>query len=148
LNTDGAHLSPHPAPLRHELKVHEGFFALFGGPLAWFVQLCAGFALASQPCFDGGERLTVPPVASDWTCPAMISLMAAAIALALVSAWVSWRVFTRTREEADGDHRHLMEAGAGRTRFLALWGLILGAGFAVATVLTGAGFILLPRCAG
>jgi hypothetical protein len=47
------------------------FFALFGGPLAWFLQLNAGFALASQPCFQNGERTGMPHLAADWTGPAI-----------------------------------------------------------------------------
>ncbi len=148
MSVQDAPSNPHPAPLRHRLKPGEGFFALFGGPIAWFVQLCAGDALASQPCFAGGERLAAPSFAVDWTWPAMVALMLAAIAIALLSSLISWRAFARTRREAAGDHAHVMEVGAGRTRFLALWGVILGAGFAVTTVLTGAGFMLLPRCAG
>jgi hypothetical protein len=41
-----------------------------------------------------------------------------------------------------------MEAGAARTRFLALWGALLGGGFALATAITGVAFVTLPRCAG
>ena len=42
----------------------------------------------------------------------------------------------------------LMEIGAGRTRFLALWGMVLGVGFALAAAITAVAFIVLPRCAG
>ena len=42
----------------------------------------------------------------------------------------------------------VMEVGSGRTRFLALWGIFLGAGAAVTIVLTAVAFWVLPRCAG
>jgi hypothetical protein len=118
-----------PAPGR----LRESFFGLFGGPLAWFVQLCCGFALASQPCFLGGTRVAAPPPALQWTWPAMIFLMAAAVAIALLSLLVSWRTFTRS---------------TGRTRFLALWGILLGGSFALAAAFTAVAFLTLPRCAG
>jgi hypothetical protein len=130
------------------VRVHEGLFALFGGPLAWFVQLNAGYALASQPCFLDGARVAAPTIAPDWTWPLMIALISVAVIVALGSALLSWRVYSRTEGEAQGDHRHVMEVGSGRTRFLALWGIFLGAGSAIATLLTAVGFWVLPRCAG
>lgn len=130
------------------MKRHESFFALFGGPLAWYLQLCAGYALASEPCFRSGGRLQAPVAALQWTWSAMLLSMAAAVAVALVSLTVSWRAYGRTKEEAPGETAHLMEAGAGRTRFLALWGVLLGSGFALATAITGVAFVTMPRCAG
>jgi hypothetical protein len=36
----------------------------------------------------------------------------------------------------------------GRTRFLALWGTVFGAAFAIAAAFTAVAFFILPRCAG
>jgi hypothetical protein len=143
-----ARLSHHPAPHADRVKLHESFYALFGGPIAWFLQLCGGYALASQPCFIEGTRAAAPLVSASWTWPAMIALMVTAVLVSLIALFVSWRAFTRTRNEAQGDQHHLMETGAGRTRFLALWGMVLGSGFAIATAFTAVGFMTLPRCAG
>ena len=143
-----APLTHHPAPKRHAVRLHESFFALFGGPIAWFVQLNVGFALASQPCFRNGERTVMPQWMPDWTWEAMIALMILACAVALLAALVSWRAWARTGDEAAGDHRHVLEVGSGRTRFLALWGVVLGTGSALATALTAVAFFFLPRCAG
>ena len=143
---DAQHLSHHPAPKRGAVRPHESFFALFAGPIAWFVQLNAGFALASQPCFVNGARaLTLP---HDWTRPAMLGLVVATCALALVACALSWRAYKRTEDESPGDHRHLLEVGTGRTRFLAIWGVYLSAGAALVTILTALAFMVLPRCAG
>ncbi len=141
-------LDRHPARHRDRLALHESLFALFGGPIAWFIQLCAGFALASEPCFSGGQLLAAPPPGSGWTWPAMIVLLAVGVLMALLSLLMSWRAFKRLRAEAQGDSGHGTEAGAERTRFLAIWGMLLGGGFAVATALTVVGFMTLPRCAG
>lgn len=144
--SDAQHLSRHPAPKRDALRPHEGFFALFGGPVAWFIQLNAGFALASQPCFIEGTRVLDLP--HDATRAVMLSLIAAACAVALIAMAVSWRAYKRTEDESAGDHRHLLEVGSGRTRFLALWGVYLSAGSALVTLMTAMAFIVLPRCAG
>jgi len=124
------------------------FFGVLGGPLAWFIQLCAGYALASAPCFRDGVRVIAPLPVLQWTWPAMIIAMLASVAIALLALGVSWRVFRRTQQEAGGGSVHFLEMGAGRTRFLALWGVLLGSAFAIATAMTALAFTLLPRCAG
>jgi hypothetical protein len=87
------------APQAYRVKLHESFFGLFGGPIAWFLQLCAGYALASGPCFRGGERLAAPVPALQWTLLAMLLSMAAAVVIALLSLLVSWRAYRRTKDE-------------------------------------------------
>jgi hypothetical protein len=136
------------APQAQHVKAHESLFGLLGGPIAWYLQLCGGYALASEPCFRSGHRSLAPPPSLHWTWPAMILLMTAAVAIALMSLLVSWRTFKRTRQEAGGDAHQLMEVSAGRTRFLALWGMLLGSGFALAAAITAVAFVTVPRCAG
>ena len=138
----------HPAPQADRVKRLEVFFGLCAGPLAWLLQSSAGYALASEPCFRDGVRAIAPPQALQWTWPAMLGVTTAAIAISLLSLWVSWRAFKRTQREVSGDSRHLMDIGTGRTRFLALWGAIVGALFAIASAMTYVAFLLLPRCAG
>jgi hypothetical protein len=138
-------VSHHPAPQRQVLP-RQSFFAVFGGPLAWFLQLNADFALASNPCFINNERSIVPHLSPDWTWRAMIVIAVAALAVALAATLVAWRAYRLTKEESSGDH-DLMEIGAGRTRFLALWGTCLGAGSAL-IIMTTLAFFALPRCAG
>ena len=106
----------------------------------------ADFALASNPCFINNERSIVPHLSPDWTWRAMIVIAVAALAVALAATLVAWRAYRLTKEESSGDH-DLMEIGAGRTRFLALWGICLGAGSAL-IIMTTLAFFALPRCAG
>jgi hypothetical protein len=72
--------------------------------------------------------------------------MLAAVMFALLALGVSCRALRRTQRAASGGSAHDM--GAGRTRFLALWGVLLGSAFAIAAAMTAVAFILLPRCAG
>jgi hypothetical protein len=144
--SDAQHVSAHPAPKRDAVGRWESFFALFGGPIAWFIQLNAGFALASQPCFVEGTRAV--NISNDWSRPAILILVAATCAIALAAMFISWRAYQRTADESNGDHLHVMEVGTGRTRFLALWGVCLSAGAALVTILTAIAFMVLPRCAG
>lgn len=142
------------APLAHQSdsrRSHQRRFAsvfgLVGGPLAWFVQMCAGYALASWPCFPKDHRMVSPLAGYAWTSPAMVIALVAGVAVALAALFVSWRELIRTRH-ANADQRHQIESGAGRARFLALWGIFLGGGFALTTVITAFAFVVLPRCAG
>ena len=141
-------MSHHPAPHRDRVTFIELAFGVAGGPLAWFAQLNAGYALASWPCFPQDQRMASPLEGYAWSGAAMVAVMIAAVCIALLAIGISWRAFQRTRDEGSGDHGHLMEVGTGRTRFLAFWGVVLGIGFTLATLLTGIAFVVLPRCAG
>ena len=143
-----ASLSHHPAPHRDRVSSLESVFGLLGGPGAWFIQLCAGYTLASWPCFPLDERRVLPLRNYDWTLEAIIAVSIGAILIAAASAIVSWNALRRTRDEAKGDHRHLLEVGTGRTRFLAMWGTALGSVFALVSAMTTIAFWVLPRCAG
>lgn len=138
----------HPAPHASRVSPGESFFGLFAGPLAWVVQLYGGYALANQPCFRGGTPAAAPSPALEWTWPAMVALTVVAVAVSLIAFGVSMRAFNRARNETHGGPHHVMEVGAGRTRFLALWGMVLGAGFALAAAITAVAFIAVPRCTG
>lgn len=128
------------------MSASRTFFALFGGPLAWFLQLNAGFALATQPCFVDNQRASAPTFA--WSWPAIIAIAVAACAVALSATLIAWRDYQRSKHEGSHEHPDLLEVGAGRTRFLALWGVCFGAGSAVVIVATAIGFCFLPRCGG
>jgi hypothetical protein len=123
-------------------------FGLLGGPLAWYAQLCAGYALASWPCFARDERRLAPLAGYEWTRPAMIATLIAGVVIGTAALLASYRGYRRARHEIAGDARHLLEKGGGRRSFLALWGMMLAAGFAATTLLTAIDLLLLPRCAG
>jgi hypothetical protein len=125
---------------------YKSFFALFGGPLAWFLQLNAGFALASQPCFQNGERSAVPHLATDWTWSALIASMIIACGIALLATLISWRAYARIQDESGGHPP--MKIGSGNARFLALWGIFLGAGSTLVTASAVVAISVLPLCVG
>jgi hypothetical protein len=141
-------LTHHPAPHADRVASWESLLGLFGGPVAWFLQLCALNALADQPCFHSAERALQPLSGQAWTTPAMGLVAVLALLVALASFWLSWRAYQRTAEEQPGGHEALLEIGAGRTRFLALWGMVFGAGFALTIIANAIGQTVLPRCAG
>jgi hypothetical protein len=148
MSADEAWLTQHPAPHRDRVGWFASAFGLWGAPFAWAVQVCAGLALSSYPCFPNERRYQVPLAGLEWTGAAVVVVTVVAIAIALVALGVSIRSYRLTSGEVPGGHRRLLESGTGRTRFLALWGMCISAGFAIATAFNGISFLLLPRCAG
>jgi hypothetical protein len=142
--TDAPPMHRSPAPRSRALS-GESVFGLIGGPLAWYGQLCAGYALASWPCFAKDQRSLAPLPGYAWTAHAMITLLIAGVVIALAAFIVSARAFARARQ-ASADAA--TNSDGGRQRFLALWGMWLGASFAIATLMTAIAFVVLPRCAG
>jgi len=138
---------PHPAPRAASLSTRMALFMLFGGPLAWFVQLCGSVALLGWPCFPMMDRLAAPLPHYGWTRAGAVVLLVVTLAPALIAGFVSWAKLNQVRGEKEGGHEALIEIGHGRTRFTAMWGVILGFGFAIATLLTAIPLLLLPRCA-
>jgi hypothetical protein len=114
-------------------------FGVLGGPLAWYVELLLGYALASGPCFPHDQRLVSPQRDMAWTHTGVVCLLMLCTLVAFAAFFVSWR---RMRRISTGDF------ALERTRFVAMWGVALGAGFLVATLLTAVGIGVLPRCAG
>jgi hypothetical protein len=123
-------------------------FALVGGPGAWFMQICAGYMLANGPCFPHDSRRIAPPHAFDWTWPALIALLILGVLIALAAFAVAFGAWRRTPPDNPASEEPVRIDVIGRTRFLALWGMIYGASFAVATLVNAVAYILLPRCGG
>ncbi len=121
-------------------------FGLLGGPAAWYVQLCAGYILASGPCFPHDMRRQIPLAGFDWTWPALVAILVCGVLVALAAGLVSWRLLSQTQRKSPD--RQPLEADIRRTHFLALWGTVYGAGFALATLITAVAYSVLPRCAG
>ena len=137
-----------PAPRARHVRLAQIAIAIAAGPLAWFTLVCAGEVLADEPCFPDGHRFLRPVPALQWTWPALIVLLALCALLALASFLLAFKLYRATRSEEAGRPGGLLDEGVGRTRFMALWGLLYGAGFCIATLFSLAAFVALPRCAG
>ena len=135
-------MSHHPAPHRERVALWETVLGLAGGPLAWIVQLVAGYAIAAAPCYTGPDR-DAAGQGSLWA----IALYLLCLALALAGGMVSLIVYRRTRGETEHSEGALVEGGHGRTRFLALWGMLLGFGFAGVILVNGIALVGVPACA-
>jgi hypothetical protein len=146
MSTPGVAL--HTRPREERGRLRESFFALFAGPLAWLVQLYTGYALASESCYPGSERRLTLPAHLAWTRPAIAIVLIAACLVSLLASASSLRAYRRSADVMRGDPTEAVRSDAQRTCFLALWGMIFGAGAAVGSVLILLAYFMLPQCAG
>jgi hypothetical protein len=138
----------HPSPHRDQVSVSLLFLGLFLGPVGWGLQLITNFALASYRCYpDAVPRVSILP-GWQWSSPAILAINVAAAVLALIGAAISYLHWQAVRHEHYGSVGHLIEAGEGRTRFLALWGVMTGLGFFVAILFDTVALSMVPQCSG
>ena len=113
-------------------------------PVIWGARLVANFTIASQICFPDGERLFALPARTNWVWPTLLAIDLIAIAIAALTIVVSYTVRRRARAV---DATMLLHLGEGRTRFLAIWGLIIGIGFLAAVLYDIVPLLVVPICA-
>jgi hypothetical protein len=137
----------HPAPHRHKVSLASLLFGFWGGPIAWIGQLFFNYGLSSNACYPGRTPLTEIPVGWRWIDPALLAFDVAALLVGAAAAFAAYRAFAITREEMEGDPHHLLEVGEGRSRFLALCGLITAGGFLLIMLFNTLSLLLVPLCA-
>ena len=146
--------SGHPAPERARVSLAALWFGIFGGPVAWSVQTLVNLPVASHGCFPRLEPLDHSVIGNVSGITFVVGVFA--ILVCLAAAAVSARTWLRTRgehQESAGSSRHhdaataLAETGEGRTRFMALSGLLASLTFLVLTVVQTASIFLVSPCA-
>ena len=136
----------HPAPHRSRAGLVGAAFGLFAAPAAWAMHLLVSYALSSFACFPNGDAVHAP----IWPAlrPLLWGIDVVAISIGIAAGLVAWRSWDRTRQEARGGAHTLIDAGAGRTRFLALCGMLASGGFLLALAFASLGLSMVPACAG
>jgi hypothetical protein len=143
----------HPAPARVRVGLPALWFGLYGGPLAWTVQTLVNLPVAAHGCFPRLEPLSSPVTGGLRAVVVVVSIVALAVCGA--AAVVAFRSWTRTREEsqsgagaarAHAPAHALAETGEGRTRFMALAGLLTSVTFLVLSLVHLASIFLVTPC--
>jgi len=136
----------HPAPARDQIAVGTLWFGLFGAAAAWSVQTIVNYIVASHTCFPRIYPLDVPTIgrAPLWWIVVIVSFVALVVgALGGLAAFRSW---SATRHETGGHAHWALETGEGRTRFMAVAGLVTSAIFIIAILVNGASAVLVQPC--
>ncbi len=134
---------PHPAPHRHAVSFALLVLALVATPCLWGVRLVTNYALDSHFCFPGDARRNAVP---GWVWPTLLGIDVLVLLLAVAATLISYRNYQATRTELAAPCAPLIEIGEGRTRFLALWGLMIGVGFVVAMLFDLVALWVVPAC--
>ena len=144
---------PHPAPARHQAPLSVLWFGFLGAPAAWSVQMVVNLAVAAHACYPRLTPLQSPAVAGLRGIAFGVSL--AALIVCLASTAVAWRTWWRTRDEHQArsgraqEHNPgtaLAETGEGRTRFMALSGVLASIMFLIGTIVSLATILLVSPC--
>ena len=117
--------------------------ALCAGPATWALQLVAGYAVSSYACFphDMAGRQTPPP---GWAGEPAVLL---AVNLACLALDVAAAIYCYRRlSSRPGNGGEAADVRAGRTRFLAVCGVMAGLIFAGATLFNTANIVMVPTC--
>jgi hypothetical protein len=134
----------HAAPHRHRVSLTALFFGLAAAPTAWNAQLLFSVALSAHACYPRDVPLALPIWSGLWWI--LLAIGAAGMALAIAGGLVSWRSWRLTFEEAPGSAHHLLDLGEGRTRFLAMFGVLASFLFALALLFATAAVFVVPLC--
>lgn len=117
----------HPSSLRDRVSPWLLGFALFAAPVAWFAQLNISVLLGMNRCSSLRED-----AASSLVMGGLVAVGIAAFLIVLLALWAAARSWNLSRSEAGGGRHSALTSGHGRTRFLALAGLIANSMFLIA----------------
>jgi hypothetical protein len=131
----------HPAPARDVVEMREVIVVLAAAPAAWMVQLLFGFASTSYLCRPGD-----PASMPGWLGPSLLGLNLAALLASVGALILALRLAHDTAHEHRGRSGGILEAGEGRTRFLASWGALVSTVFIVAILANSLSLLLVPLC--
>jgi hypothetical protein len=142
----------HPAPQRGNVPLWTLWFGFLGAPLGWTLQTLANTAVASHGCFPQLFPLREPSTGGLRGILFVISLVAIVAGVAaLAMSWSTWRRTSGEHQQGSGagrehgEHTAALETGEGRTRFMALSGVMTSLVFLVVILAhTAAVFVVLP----
>jgi hypothetical protein len=134
----------HPSAARGATRVGALLYGLIAAPCAWIAAQVTSSTLAQAACFPQYAPRDVPAF------PGLHLLHAAALVLALAvcasGGFVAYGAWRRTRGEHRGGGGTLLDIGEGRSRFMALAGMMTSAGFLIGTLFSVPAALLVPAC--
>lgn len=134
----------HPSARRRETSLPVLLYGLIAAPCAWITAqvFCSG--LASRACHPKYEPLATPAFLGASAAHAAALFLAVLICCS--GAILAYRAWKRTQGEHRGGSQTLLEVGEGRSRFMALAGLLTSLGFLLATLFSIPAAMFVPLC--
>jgi hypothetical protein len=136
--------SDHTAPHRERAPYVALVFGLVAAPLGWALHLLVNYSIAGQYC--AGAALTAATTGSDDTVSTIFLVDLIAVVLAIAGGYIAFEVWEKAKQEKEGGAHRLVQAGEGRTRFLAMCGVLTSLLFGLAVVFDAIGAMVGPPC--
>lgn len=134
----------HPAPERHLVSLPQLWFGVFGAPVVWALQFTILYAAMVNYCYPGRTPRITADLAESSALSVELSVLA--IMVAAVAGLVAWKNWRTTRHQWRGTEQQMPEIGEGRTRFMAMSGMMLSTLFLLAILLNGFAMLQYGRC--
>jgi hypothetical protein len=138
--TEAAHASPH----RARVSFAALMFGMTAAPIFWLGQLILGYSISAVACYGSDHPTTIASGAALRL--SFYAFDAVAIAAALAGGIVAFSCWHAVKAEKEGNQHRAIDAGEGRARFMALWGLLSSLCFLVGIVFATIGSIEAPLC--
>jgi len=136
----------HPAPHRNRVGRVSIWFGVLGAGIAWNLQELFNITLAGYFCYPHDVPLAEPLWSGLRTTTFVIDALAIVICVAAgLVAFANWR---RSRGEKAGDATQLLGNGDGRTRFMAMAGMVASGLFLFATIASLLYIVVGAPCGG
>lgn len=133
--------SAHPRQTTHSRWL---WFALFGGPAAWSIQLLVNYPLAAHFCYPRNVPLSAPTFGGLWTTLIVVNVLMLFTTLAAgAAAIVIWR---SARDGAAAPHDPVLESGTGRVRYMAYAAMLFSGLFLIAILMSAMPLFIVPVC--
>ena len=142
----GSARTAHPSPHRERVGLWAMWFCIVGAPAAWSLQQLIAPTLFAHGCYPKDVPVATPIWGNLRSVALAVELIA--IVVCVVAGFTAWRNWGRTRGEKEGSGHHLIEAGDGRSRFMAMVGLICSGLFLLATIFATGLLYMVQPCNG
>ena len=140
----GTEGSAHAAPHRAQVPRWALWTGVFAGHVLWSVELLANYAFVAHSCYPTALPRAAPTWGGVWGLALAVSVVATlGTAAAGGLAYRSWRA---TRDEKGGSSESLLDTAEGRTRFMAMSGMLLSGLYLLTVLATGLPLVMVPRC--
>lgn len=109
------------------------------------MHLLVNYSIAGQNCL-GAAAIESSALGSHDVLSTIFIVDIVALALAASAGYVALELWKKTKDEKSGATQELVQAGEGRTRFMAMCGMLTSALFGVAVAVDALGSIVGPPC--
>jgi hypothetical protein len=135
----------HPAPQRRHVAGSLLLLGLLAAPAAWLAQTVLNYMIASRACYPHDAPLSAASVGALYPMLVVTTLAALLIGIAgLIASRRAWLAMQEERRDSSGHHAR--EVAEGRTRFLALSGMMASSLFIAAVLFDAVSLWVVPPC--